>query len=204
MEDYLKENKIEYINYDKVTPNPTTDAIDEAAKMNKMVQKLLTLNQLEFGNDMVEMKRFDLKELVDGIVSASSLMASQNGITIKFDEDKPVYVWGDEFKVEEVISNFLSNAIHYAKYDKKIEINIEAKEDVIRTTIFNTGDLIPEEEIEKVWIKFYKVDKARTREYGGSGIGLSIVKAIMDSFRQKCGVENRENGVAFWMELQRA
>ncbi|WP_022747616.1 sensor histidine kinase [Lachnobacterium bovis] len=178
--------------------------IDEAAKMNKMVQKLLTLNQLEFGNDMVEMKRFDLKELVDGIVSTSSLMASQNGITITFDEDKPVYVWGDEFKVEEVISNFLSNAIHYAKYDKKIEINIEAKEDVIRTTVFNTGDLIPEEEIEKVWIKFYKVDKARTREYGGSGIGLSIVKAIMDSFRQKCGVENRENGVAFWMELQRA
>ncbi len=62
--------------------------------------------------------------------------------------------------------------------------------------------LTKEEDLEKIWVKFYKVDKARTREYGGSGIGLSIVKAIMDSFHQKCGVINHENGVEFWMELE--
>ena len=69
--------------------------------------------------------------------------------------------------------------------------------------MFNTGAQIPEEELEKVWIKFYKIDKARTREYGGSGIGLSIVKAIMDSHHQNCGIVNHENGVEFWMELER-
>ena len=58
-----------------------------------------------------------------------------------------------------------------------------------------------EEDLDKVWIKFYKVDKARTREYGGNGIGLSIVKAIMDSFHQRCGVVNEEDGVRFWFEL---
>ena len=68
-------------------------------------------------------------------------------------------------------------------------------------SVFNTGTPIPEEDIDKVWIKFYKVDKARTREYGGSGIGLSIVKAIMDSHHRECGVFNRENGVEFWFEV---
>jgi len=66
----------------------------------------------------------------------------------------------------------------------------------------NTGKQIPEESIPKLWDKFYKVDKARTREYGGSGIGLSIVKAIMESMNQKYGVENYANGVAFWFELE--
>ncbi len=67
--------------------------------------------------------------------------------------------------------------------------------------MFNTGKPIPAEDIDQIWDKFYKVDKARTREYGGSGIGLSIVKAIMDSHGQQCGVYNRPDGVEFWMEL---
>jgi signal transduction histidine kinase len=67
--------------------------------------------------------------------------------------------------------------------------------------VFNTGVRIPQEDKEQIWNKFYKVDKARTREYGGHGIGLSIVRAIMESFHQEYGVDNYENGVAFWFEL---
>ena len=70
------------------------------------------------------------------------------------------------------------------------------------TTVFNTGDPIPEKDLDRVFEKFYKVDKARTREYGGSGIGLSIVKAIMDRHHGSCGVRNYENGVAFWFTLE--
>lgn len=73
----------------------------------------------------------------------------------------------------------------------------------MRVNVYNTGNHIPEEDLDKVWIKFYKVDKARTREYGGSGIGLSIVKAIMDSMNMQCGVENREEGVNFWFEVEK-
>ena len=72
----------------------------------------------------------------------------------------------------------------------------------MRISVFNTGRPIPEEELDKIWIKFYKVDKARTREYGGSGIGLSIVKAIMEGMHQKFGVVNYDNGVEFWFELE--
>ena len=67
--------------------------------------------------------------------------------------------------------------------------------------LFNTGKHIPEEDIDNIWIKFYKVDKARTREYGGNGIGLSIVKAIMDAYGKECGVNNVDGGVEFWFDL---
>ncbi len=178
--------------------------MDEADKMNQMVKKLLTLNHLEFGGDVVQMERFDVTELIEGVVSASSILIQQNGITVRFEHSQPVYVWADEFKVEEVITNFLSNAIHYALYEKRIDIFYTLKEDCVRVSVYNTGDPIPEEDLEKVWIKFYKVDKARTREYGGSGIGLSIVRAIMDSMHRQCGVLNRDGGVEFWIELERA
>lgn len=178
--------------------------IDEASKMNQMVKKLLTLNQLEFGNDQVNMERFDLTTLVRGVIQSSAILAQQQGTEIIFRQDTPVYVWGDEFKVEEVVTNYLTNAIHYVKNENKIDIRCIEDGNTVKMIVFNTGDPIPEEDIEKVWIKFYKVDKARTREYGGSGIGLSIVKAIMDSMHQQCGVRNYTNGVAFWFTLESA
>ena len=174
--------------------------IDETEKMTQMVKKLLTLNQLEFGNEAVTMERFNLTELICGVLQTSSILLEQNQIQVIFDE-APVYVWGDEFKIEEVLTNYLSNAIHHAEGEKRISIFYTPKENCVRVSVFNTGKQIPEEDIENVWVKFYKVDKARTREYGGSGIGLSIVKAVMESLHQKCGVENREDGVEFWFEL---
>lgn len=175
--------------------------IDEAAKMNNMVKKLLSLNQLELGNDTVNMERFDLTELVKGVVQSAQLLASQKEAEIRFLQEEPISVWGDEFKIEEVVTNYVSNALNHVDFEKKIEIKAVKRGDVVRLSVFNTGARIPEEDLDKIWIKFYKVDKARTREYGGSGIGLSIVKAIMDSMNQKCGVINYENGVEFWFEL---
>ena len=175
--------------------------MDEADKMNQMVKKLLTLNQLEFGNQAVTMERFNLTELIEGVISSTGILLNQNGIQIEFLENEPMYVWGDEFMVEEVVTNYLSNAIHHADFAKKITIWYTKKEDCVRVGVFNTGKPIPEEDLPNIWIKFYKVDKARTREYGGSGIGLSIVKAIMESFHRECGVENHEDGVEFWFEL---
>ena len=73
---------------------------------------------------------------------------------------------------------------------------------LVRVSVFNPGEVIPKESLDKIWTKFYKVDKARTREYGGSGIGLSIVKAIMESHHRAYGVVNHDNGVEFWFELE--
>ena len=175
--------------------------IDEADKMNRMVKKLLTLNQLEFGNDQVVMERFDMTELIRGVANSTRILMEQKGIRLELENSEEAWVWGDEFKVEEVITNYMSNAINHADGEKLIRVFYTRSEDKLRVSVFNAGQPIPEEDIEKIWVKFYKVDKARTREYGGSGIGLSIVKAIMDSFHQRCGVINHEDGVEFWMEL---
>ena len=175
--------------------------IDEAVKMNAMVQKLLTLNQLEFGNTPVEMTRFNLTELVASVLGTTDILRKQKNVTIQFEEQKPMCVWADEYLIEEVLTNYISNAFHHVFENGMIAVKLIPMQNRIRVCVFNTGEPIPEEELDKIWIKFYKVDKARTREYGGTGIGLSIVKAILESHNQKFGVVNRDNGVEFWFEL---
>ena len=175
--------------------------MDEAGKMNKMVKQLLTLTALEFGNEQTVMERFNLTELIQGVISAAGLILQQKQITVEFSCTEPLYVWGDEFKIEEVVTNYFNNALNHAEGDKKVIIRAERNEEEVRVTVFNTGRPIPEADIPNLWTKFFKVDKARTREYGGSGIGLSIVKAIMDSHHKKYGVRNLENGVEFWFTL---
>jgi signal transduction histidine kinase len=176
--------------------------IDEANKMNHMVKKLLTLNQIEFGNEELVMERFDIIELVTSIVHANELRASQKDIKIIFEhEEEHIDVWSDEYKIEEVVTNYITNAINHCEFDKIIKINVERHGNDVRVSVFNTGKNIPEEDINNIWQKFYKVDKARTREYGGNGIGLSIVKAIMDSYGKEYGVTNLSDGVQFWFDL---
>lgn len=180
--------------------------MDEAAKMNNMVKKLMTLNQLECGNDAVSMERFDVTGLIKNYVQSASILTKQNQITVQMGDWGPIYAWGDVYKTEEVFMNYFSNAVNHCQAvdrqkGKIIVVSLEQKEKTVRVGVFNTGKPIPEESIPRLWEKFYKVDKARTREYGGSGVGLSIVKAIMESMNQKYGVENYNNGVLFWFEL---
>lgn len=175
--------------------------IDESNKMNQMVKNLLTLNQLEFGAEELDVVRFDVIHLIRGVISSCEILIQQAEATVDFIADESLFVWADEFKTEQVIRNYLTNAIHHVDYEKRIEIRVIPKGDIAHITVFNSGTPIPEEDIDRLWDKFYKVDKAHTREYGGNGIGLSIVKAIMESFHQQYGVCNYDNGVEFWFEL---
>lgn len=175
--------------------------MDEAEKMNQMVKNLLELNQLEFGTEELDVKRFDVVKLIRGVLASCEILIQQAEATIDFVTDDTVCVWADEFKTEQVFRNYLTNAIHHVGKERRIEIRVIRKETTVRVTVFNSGNPIPEEDVSKLWDKFYKVDKAHTREYGGNGIGLSIVKAIMESFHQDYGVNNFDNGVEFWFEL---
>jgi signal transduction histidine kinase len=176
--------------------------MDEASKMNHMVTKLLSLNQLEFGTDTVAMERFDITMLIRNYLQSAEILCRQKEISLRMEDYPPVSVWADEFKVEEVFNNYFSNAINHVAGNRVIDVKLTLKENRVRVSVFNTGIPIPEESIPHIWEKFYKVDKARTREYGGSGVGLSIVKAIMDAMNQSYGVINYDNGVEFWFELE--
>lgn len=173
---------------------------DEASKMNAMVMKLIDLDQLETGED-ISLERFDITKLIQDVISNSSILIQDSTTKIIFDEKDEVFVWADSFMIEEVITNYLTNAIHYVSSDGDIKVWYERKQDTVRINVYNDGNNIPEEDIEKLFIKFYKVDAARTRTYGGSGIGLSIVAAIMKSHDKEYGVYNTEHGVVFYFEL---
>ena len=193
----------EGINSDDESRDFYCDVImDEASIMNIMVKKLLTLNQLEFGNDNISMERFDIVAMIRNFLQSAEILVKQNQIILQVEQSPPIYVWADEFTVEEVFQNFFSNAINHANGKKIIDIKYQLLNGKVRISVFNAGEPIPEEALPHIWEKFYKVDKARTREYGGSGVGLSIVKAIMESMNQQYGVENYTNGVEFWMELE--
>lgn len=175
---------------------------DEAERMNRMVKSLLTLNELESGNQHIHMERVDLAAMIRNYVNSAEILAREKEAEILVIGPDSLYAWGDEFKIEEVIMNYVSNAIRYVGGErKKIQITLEQIGDKARVTVFNTGSPISEEDKVYIWDKFYKVDKARTRACGGSGIGLSIVKAIMTGLGQAYGVENVEGGVSFWFEL---
>ena len=210
----LKEN----VNEDEESRNFYCDVIvDEAGKMDRMVKQLLALNQLEFGQEQISMEHFNLTELILQYLTSSKILYEQNGISVSFfiddreivlfadslDKEDDVYVWGDAFRIEEVLTNYMTNALHHAAGEKKIRICLNTFPDHVRATVYNTGEPIPDECLDRLFEKFYKVDKARTREYGGSGVGLSIVKAIMDLHEQACGVSNTAGGVEFWFELSR-
>ena len=176
--------------------------IDEADKMNNIVKKLLTLNQIELGSMQAEVERFDIISLISGVLNSNKILLKQKDITVYFDDRNSLSVWSDEFQIEEVFTNYLSNAINHVDEKRIIRINVIKMNNLVRVKVFNSGLHMPHEELDKVWDKFYKIDKARTREYGGSGIGLSIVKAVQNSMSMGYGVNNVEGGVEFWFDVE--
>ncbi len=198
------EGLAEDINDDQESRNYYCEVIvDEAAKMNTVVKKLLTLNELEFGNTPVSLERFDIILLIDNYLQSVDILVRQREIKVIWEPSQPVFIWADEYKIEEVLNNYFTNALNHVTDGDMIEVRAVTQDDKVRISVFNEGENIPEENLPFIWDKFYKVDKARTREYGGSGVGLSIVKAIMDSINQNYGAVNHDNGVEFWFELER-
>ncbi len=177
--------------------------VDEAKKMNRMVRQLLNLSAIEQGKDAPDFSRFNLSKVVRGVVSAADILVKQKEALVELDVPEDLSVWADEFKIEEVITNYLNNALNHLQQPNQISIYTENEgNDTVSIHVMNTGKQIPEEDLGKLWEKFYKVDKAHTRAYGGSGLGLSIVKAIADAHHQRCGVKNTRTGVDFWFTLE--
>ena len=177
--------------------------IDEAGRMNGLVKQLLTLSKLESGAPELEISTFDIREMIRGIASSSRLLAEEKKAVIAFDEpEEPLMVKADAFQIEEVLTNYISNAVHHVNEGGRIVIWTEkASPDFVRVHVANTGSHIPEKDLPHIWDKFYKVDKSHSRSYGGSGIGLSIVKAVMEAHGGAYGVENTEDGVDFHADI---
>ena len=178
--------------------------LDEANKMDALVKKLLELTKIEYGALQFNNTEFDINELIEETVRKSQVMLQEKNITVKFEKNKKVIVYADEFYIEQIFSNYFTNAIKNVKEIegvKEISVNIENTDEVVRVSVYNTGDNIEEEYMERIWKRFYKLDESRNREDGGSGIGLALVKAIMERMKKDYGIINKEYGVEFYFEI---
>lgn len=178
--------------------------LDETNKMDILVRKLLELIKIEYGELEFNNSEFDITELICETIRKSQVMLNEKNINLIYNKDKKINVYADEFYIEQIISNYFTNAIKNVKEvdgRKEITINVEQKEDKTRISVFNTGDKIDEEDLDRIWKRFYKVDKSRNRQDGGTGIGLALVKAIMERTGNKYGVENKDDGVEFYFEI---
>ena len=178
--------------------------LDESEKMNKMVKQLLTLSSLESGNSILHRENFNLTSLIESVLGSISILIGEKNVNIEFDSDKEIFLNADEFKIEEVVTNYISNSIHHVSDSGEIKINVSDDGENITFRVYNTGNPIPEKDLNNIWEKFFKVDKAHSRAYGGSGIGLSIVKAIVEAHNGTVAVRNILDGVEFSFKIPKA
>ena len=178
----------------------TSVIIEESERMNKLVRQILSLSQLEMGKIKPEIESLEIASYVDVIISKFSLMFKEKNIEIT-STVKPEMILADTNMLGQVLVNLITNAADHMRAGKQITVSSEAIGKKLRISVFNEGENIPEDELDKIWLSFYKRDKARTGRYGGTGIGLTIVKTTMDAHNNTCGVTNEENGVTFWVEF---
>ena len=199
------EGLIENVNSDEESRKFYAEVIqDEANKMDKMVKELLELMKLEYGAKKFNDELFNITELINEELRKYTVLLNENNIETKFDLKEPVYVYADSNFVEQIVNNYLSNAIKNVEEinkEKYIKISFKIIEDKIRISVFNTGKNISKENMQRIWNRFYKEDTSRNREMGGTGIGLSLVRAIMNNYNNEYGVINKTNGVEFYFDL---
>lgn len=199
------EGLIENVNSDEESRKFYAEVIlDETNKMDKLVKQLLELMKLEYGKREFDNEKFNINELINEVLRKCSVMINEKNIKVYFENKEPIYVYADEFYMDQIITNYLTNAIKHAEEvekETKIEIKVEKVSNKIRVSVFNTGENIPEEDLQRIWGRFYKLDSSRNRQDGGSGIGLALVKAIMNNYQNEYGVENKKNGVEFYFDM---
>ena len=204
------EGLLENVNSDEESRKFYAEVIlDETNKMDKLVKQLLELMKLEYGKREFNNRKFDIVELEKAVIQKSKLLLEEKKVKVILDTSKEIKVFADDFYIEQVITNYLTNAIKNVKEidgEKYIKIENEnlTESNVIRIKVFNTGENISEENLERIWKRFYKVDESRNRSQGGTGIGLAFVKAIMTNYNMKYGVINCKKGIEFYFELTKA
>ena len=201
------EGLVENVNSDEENRKFYAEVIlDEANKMDKLVKRLLELMKLEYEDRKFNDNKFDIVELINEVIRNSKVILTEQNIDVEFKEEKPIYAYADDFYIEQVITNYFTNAIkNVSEIEGKKRIKIAIKrgkeEGKLRVTVFNTGKKIDEENLNRIWTRFYKVDEARTRSKGGTGIGLALVRAIMMKYKSMYGVSNKKDGVEFYFEV---
>ena len=203
------EGLLENVNTDEESRKFYAEVIlDETNKMDKLVKQLLDLMKLEYEKREFDDKEFNIVELEEECIRKSKVVLEENNIQVECNFKKEINIFADDFYIEQVFNNYFTNAIKHVKEVEgrkliKITNEIDEEKNIVKVSIFNTGNNIEEENLNRIWTRFFKADESRNRDNGSSGLGLAIVKAIMNNYGLGYGVENKEDGVEFYFECRR-
>lgn len=189
--------------------------LDESQKMGTLVSDMLYLSQLESGTLKLKIESFNVEELIKNTIKKFYTFTKEKNIKINYSLIEKLMVQGDSFRIEQVLTNFLSNALRHTEVNGEIKITtILGKETKYRglpekfkennyifISVENSGKGIHENEMQNIWNKFYKVDKSGNRTLGGTGLGLAIVKNILTLHHSVYGIQNTEKGIDFYFSL---
>lgn len=179
--------------------------IEESDRLTSLVQNILELSRLQAGADTCRLTVFDLTRTINGMLKKFDALVKKEGYTFIFKAQEPFYVKADEAKIELVLYNLLTNAVHYTGEDKTIHIAVVERGEKLRVLIRDTGEGIAPENIDYIWDRYYKEGKEHKRAYAGTGLGLAIVKSILVMHGTDFGVDSVVgSGSTFWFELDKA
>ena len=202
------EGLLENVNSDEESRKFYAEVIlDETNKMDRLVKQLLELMKLEYGKREFNDTEFNIVEVEKEVIRKSKVMLEEEKVEIEFNTPEEIEVIADDFYIEQVVTNYMTNAIKHVEEVNgkkliKIENTVDVDKNKVRVKVFNTGKQIPEEHLNRIWNRFYKIDASRNRKDGGTGIGLAFVKAIMNNYKNNYGVINKDDGVEFYFELE--
>ena len=176
--------------------------IEESDRLNLLVNDILELSKYQANTIVLEYSKFDINELILEIINRFDIYKSKYGFKIKYKKVNNCIVSADRKRIEQVIYNLLNNAINYSGDDKIIEIKLEEIDNKYKVSITNSGEGISEEDLSLIWDKYYKIDKTYSRVQVGTGIGLSIVKNILELHNYNYGVDSKIGEfTTFYFEL---
>ncbi|PLX31879.1 MAG: two-component sensor histidine kinase, partial [Clostridiales bacterium] len=174
---------------------------DESDKMASLIKDLLDLSAYESGTFTINKAWFDFASLVKESSERQKKLFDEKGVGLETRLPEKAMIYGDALRMEQILSNFLANALRHSDEGGKVKVSLENSREGSRLRVYNTGSPIEENEIENIWTSFYKIRNSGLDPAAGTGLGLAIVRAIVDLHGGSYGVGNTEKGVAFWVEI---
>lgn len=179
--------------------------IDETDRLNILVSDILTLSKLQANSDVLQIETFDLSREINNIIKRYEYLKETEGYIINVSMPQEIFVRADKNKLNQVIYNFINNAINYTGDDKTVKINVVEERKNYIIEIIDSGKGIDKDKIENIWNKYYKNEKNHKRNVIGTGLGLSIVKEILDSHNFSYGVRSEKNkGTTFYFKVRKS
>ncbi len=193
------------INDEKVNTDFLKRAFNQTSRLKELVDDLISISKFETGVKMSK-RYFQISNVINKTIEGLTALADKKNISLQFDSgiSNGISVFGDEERLQQVLVNLIDNAIKYSSKEGIVKISLDVKEKEVIVGIEDNGIGITKKDLPRIFERFYRVDKARSRDVGGSGLGLSIVKHILEAHSSIIKVDSQENkGTKFEFNLKR-